>query len=270
MLIIFFIGHEWLENILDIKVSLAIIIMSMISIFFGGFYQACYYWLVRQQCYQILSKSRIAGAVSLAFVSSIFGFLGFGAEGLIVGMVAGQAANLLFIYKHRSSFGSHIKWFGWKKVFESAKLHFDNPRFLILSGILNRFSSQSQILLLSNFFGASVGGALGLYQKAISLPVQLIGNSISVVFKQHASVEFNDNGECLKLFYSTAVKLFFLGITPFVLLLTIAPIMFEIVFGSQWRIAGEFAQILCCNFFIGFIVSPLTSLFFIAKKQNNC
>ena len=263
-----FIGREWLEVVLDIKVSLAMVCRAGLSIFFGGLYQASYYWLNRQQHYHILTKSRIAGAIVLALVSSSLGFLGFGAEGLIAGMVLGQGVSLLSIYIYNRAFSNSVKWTGWKKVIDSAKHHSDYPRFLIPSSILDRFSSQSHILLLSYFFGVSVAGALGLYQRVVGLPVRLIGKSIADVFKQHASVDLNNKGECLQLFYSTAIKLFLLGIVPFVLLLTVAPIMFEIFFGSEWRIAGQYAQTLSWMFFFGFVVSPLSSLFFIAQKQK--
>jgi O-antigen/teichoic acid export membrane protein len=262
------VGREWVESALNINVSFLIIYMAGFSIFLGGIYQASYYWLNRQQYYHILTRSRVVGALILAIVSTLFGFLGFGAEGLIAGMILGQVANLLSIYiSVKSNRGNHIRP-AWSKIITSAKQNLDYPRFLIPSSALDRFSSHSHILLLSYFFGTSVTGALGLYQRVVALPIRLIGNSIADVFKQHASVELNEKGECLELFYSTAFKLFLLGIIPFVLLLTVSPIMFEVVFGPEWRIAGEYAQTLSWMFFFGFVVSPLSSLFFIARKQK--
>jgi len=93
------IGREWVESVLSIKVSLLMLYMAGFSIFLGGIYQASYYWLTRQQHYHILTKSRVVGAVVLAFTSSIMGFLGFGAEGLIAGMILGQGGEFV-IYLH--------------------------------------------------------------------------------------------------------------------------------------------------------------------------
>jgi O-antigen/teichoic acid export membrane protein len=268
ILMLVFISHDFIESILSIQVSLSMIFMAGVSIFFTGINLAFHYWLTRQQQYYILSKSRVLGAIVLAFTSSILGFIEFGAEGLIIGMIFGQCVKFLYIIIKSRALNLDFPWPGWQKVFTAAKKNLEYPLYLVPSGILNRFSSQSHILLLSSFFGVSAAGSLGMYQRVIGIPIGLLGRSILDVFRQHASVELNDNGECLTLFYSTVIKLFLLGLTPFVLLLTMAPTMFEFVFGPEWKVAGEYAQILSWIFIFGFVVSPVSSLFLLARKQK--
>ena len=47
-----------------------------------------------------------------------------------------------------------------------------------------------------------------------------------------------------------------------------APILFEILFGSEWRDAGIFAKYLLMMFFLQFSISPLSYTLYIAGKQN--
>ena len=55
---------------------------------------------------------------------------------------------------------------------------------------------------------------------------------------------------------------------PFTILGIFAPEIFAFVFGENWKVAGEFAQIMTPMFFLNFIVNPLSYTFFIAQKQK--
>ena len=59
-----------------------------------------------------------------------------------------------------------------------------------------------------------------------------------------------------------------MGMVPFTVLGVCAPEIFVFVFGENWRVAGEFAQIMTPMFFLNFIVNPLSYTFFIAQKQK--
>ena len=55
---------------------------------------------------------------------------------------------------------------------------------------------------------------------------------------------------------------------PFTILLLFSPLLFEFIFGKEWRIAGEYAQIMTPMFFLQFFVSPLSNMFYVAEKQK--
>ena len=59
-----------------------------------------------------------------------------------------------------------------------------------------------------------------------------------------------------------------ISLLPFGLFALIAPDLFEIVFGKNWRTAGEYAQILTPMFLLRFISNPLSNMFLIAEKQK--
>jgi len=45
--------------------------------------------------------------------------------------------------------------------------------------------------------------------------------------------------------------------------------LFALVFGEEWRVAGNYAQVLIPMMFVKFISSPLSSMLFIGNKQIN-
>jgi O-antigen/teichoic acid export membrane protein len=59
-----------------------------------------------------------------------------------------------------------------------------------------------------------------------------------------------------------------LAIIPFLVVFIFSPFLFSFIFGAEWRIAGEYAQIMTVMFFLSFIVSPLSNMFIIAEKQK--
>lgn len=263
-----FFGGAIFERALNIKVTSSIVALAATALFASGASQGAYYWLNRNKRYTQLSASRIFGALIMAGVSCSLGYMGIGAEGLLYGLVAGQVANLAVLFLSIIRYDRSRGGAQWRQIKYQALKHIDYPKYLIPSSILDRFSSQSHIILLSSFFGASVSGALGLYQRVVSLPNRLVGSAIADVFKQRAGVALNEYGECRLLFRKAALRLLLLGLPPFLVLVFTGPFLFALVFGEEWRLGGEYAQILSWMFLFGFVVSPLSSLFFVGRKQR--
>ena len=55
---------------------------------------------------------------------------------------------------------------------------------------------------------------------------------------------------------------------PFIIFYIYAPEIFILIFGKEWKTAGEYAQLLAPMFCLRFITSPLSSMFLIAEKQR--
>ena len=62
--------------------------------------------------------------------------------------------------------------------------------------------------------------------------------------------------------------LILLGIGPSIVLFFFSPTLFAWIFGDAWREAGIVAQILAPLYFLNFIASPLSYVFFVAGKQK--
>jgi O-antigen/teichoic acid export membrane protein len=231
-----------------------------------GIYQALYYWFNRTKKYTILARNRVYGVIVFISVSLLIGYhLDLGGLGLILGTIGAVITNVVLLFlKNDHAF----KKPSLTEIIKISQRFINYPKFLIPSVFFERIGQQLHILLISNLFGATALGSIGLYNKVITMPTNTIGNSIKDVFRQQASKDLNDNSECISLFNKTFRVLFFMGVVPFLLLLLYAPILFNFLFGEQWEQAGEFAQILSFLFFIQFIVSPLSTLIIIAEKQK--
>jgi O-antigen/teichoic acid export membrane protein len=122
--------------------------------------------------------------------------------------------------------------------------------------------------LLTGLFSASTAGFYMLTQRVLNAPISLVASAIGDVFRQEASRQYAEKKECRAVYLSTLKKLVLLSFFPFISLFFIAEHLFAIVFGEEWRIAGEYAAILAPMYFFRFIASPLSSMFMIAEVQK--
>ena len=66
----------------------------------------------------------------------------------------------------------------------------------------------------------------------------------------------------------TLKRLFWLSLPIFIILAISAPFFFKLIFGNDWVIAGEMAQIIAIMMIFDFSALPFNSLFYIHNKQK--
>lgn len=242
-------------------------LLAALSVLALGINLGLYYWFNRNKRYPVLARNRIYGSIIAAGFGIGAGVFGLGAIGLVTGSVVAQVlVALLLVWP--SDFRAYPRPETFK-LRELAWRYRDYPKYLLASGILDRFSGQAHILLLVFLQGgAATAGFIGLYERVVSVPQRVLSLSIGDVFKQQASTELTTQGECLALYKRTTRRLALTGLAPSLVLVVAGPWLFGWVFGADWRTAGELAQVLAAKFYLGFIVSPLSSLLFVGQAQR--
>ena len=245
------------------------LIFVPITILFMGIFQPLILWHNRVKQYQKISKSRVLRSGTLSIFSILIGLIGLKPGGLILGDLCGQGFGSIYLLKN--AFGKLKRYFkemNLKKIGKMAIRYQNFPKFLMISGLFEKSSAQIPILLLTNFFGGIMAGFFTLAQRVIIVPTGIISGSIGEVFRQEASNLFVREGNCKSLFINTLRKLVAISFVPFLISFFIMVDLFEVLFGSDWRIAGEFSKIMIPMFFLQFITSPLSSMFIVAEKQK--
>ena len=140
--------------------------------------------------------------------------------------------------------------------------------FCLPADCLNGAAQQAPNVLLNIFFGPMVAGSFSLTHRVLSMPLVLLSQSIAGVFRERASFQYNSRGECRDIFSKTFKSLLLLSLIPFPVLFLVAPWLFSVVFGDQWRTAGEYARLLAPLFLVRFVSSPLNYVFYLREKQH--
>lgn len=231
-----------------------------------GLYQSLNYWSNRKAQYKRLAISRTVQSGSTALAQLGSGIAGSGVVGLVGGQITGQAlatgALARMIWREDRVLINTLRP---QRSLALAKKYSDFPKFMILGQLANISSGYMPIFLLAIFYGSAIAGFYSLAQRVIMLPMALIGGAIGDVYRENAAITYKIKGDCYDIFLKTVA---YLAVISFVAVLPIifaGPEIFSLIFGENWREAGEMASILAIMIFFQGISSPISQTIFLAR-----
>jgi O-antigen/teichoic acid export membrane protein len=240
-----------------------------VAVFLNGIYSNLKYWSNRHKLYFLMAHRQVLQSGGTSAVQFGLGLLRAGAGGLVIGSVAGQALATgmmaSMVRRHCPQFWRGIDR---RKMLALAKRYRSCPQYLVPAHTLGAVSVQLPTIFINAAFGLAASGFFMLAERVIGMPLALVSGSIGDVFRQEINEAFLAGKRCRKIFISTFKKLVAVATPPFLVLLFFAPSLFSLVFGTKWRVAGEYAQLMCPMFYLRFISNPLSLVAIIAQKNR--
>jgi len=143
------------------------------------------------------------------------------------------------------------------------------PLHLLPGNLINKYTSDLPIYLLTAYFNSSIVGAFVLANSIMLIPLNVIGNSMSSVFLQKSNELYIKNPRELSKFTSNLNrKMVALGVVVFGFLFGFGDIAFCLVFGKKWLLAGQIAIVLSICFVMKLIAGPLAVIFKSVGKEQ--
>lgn len=230
-----------------------------VSILLVGTYNTINYWFNRHQRYVGMSKNRVVQSTSISGIQAIAGLLKAGTAGLIIGNLIGQLITTVMMLR---VFLAHVSaqptaGTGTAQLKALAHRYRNHPYHLMPSHWIGSAAMQMPVFIISSTFGAATVGFFALANRMVTMPSSIIANAIGDVYRQQASIAYQEQGEFKQLFLSTLLKTIGLSVIPFGVLYWVAPDFFAMVFGEPWRVAGEYARLVIIAAFFQFIFTPV-------------
>lgn len=230
----------------------------------------CY--AIRNKLFKDIAISTFSKALTLFFLQVVFGVLGGGAGGLILGVIislfVGNRQLLKIFVKDKQKNECLNLDFSFREYKNEMKTYIDFPKYSTFSALLNTISLQLPILFFSMFFSTTITGFFSLTYRVINLPMTLLGNAIGDVYIQKASEVKNDQKKLSELTWTLYKTLLMLGVIPAFTLWYFGEELFVIVFGEEWRMSGGFASVLSFWILGVFICSPISKVLIINEQQR--
>lgn len=240
-----------------------------IGILLTGTYQVLNYWVNRQKGFRPLALSRVSQSGSNAGVSVGAGWLEFGVGGLVFGGLFGRfSACLMLLRRFLIDLKSMNLSVSRELIWQQLKDHRKFPLYDVPTVLTNLTANQAPNILLSTLFGPAFSGFYYLTQRILQVPITLISTSVLDVFKEEAARNYRKQGEAKQVYLKTLKSLSLMAIIPSILLFIFAVPLFRFVFGDEWSVAGEFAQILIPALAFRFVANPLSFMLYIAEFQR--
>ncbi len=229
-----------------------------IGVFLGGGCQIASYWAVRRRDYSVIAKTRFQQGVATSFFQLFFGFFSISTSGLILGQVFGQGVGLYRLVKNvlraRSRMLAPISLL---RLTWALKRYRRFPLVDIWAALLNSISALAPVLLFSSFFSVSLAGYYALSTRILSIPMSLLGASISQVFLGKIS-EHKRLGTLNDLVLNTQYGLSVIVFVPMAVFAGLSRFIVEFAFGPQWVGVGPVAAWSSLWVAIQFVYVPLS------------
>ena len=235
-----------------------------VGVLFSGAYTVLNYWSVRTKRYSILARTKLTQA--LATLAIQLGTFKFGGIGLLLGQVAGQSVGTGSLARPALAMSAfkHVSWDGVKMA---AVRYRKFPIFSTWEGLSNTAGIQLPPIIFAALFSPFAAGLYALAHRVLQLPMSLVGAAIGQVFFANAA-EAHRVGKLGVLVEQLHGKLAHIGFPPALLLMLLGPDLFALVFGENWRQAGDFARWMAPWLYLVFVSSPLSTLFAVTEQQK--
>jgi len=230
----------------------------------AGVYRAIRYWALRRNAMAAIARTSISQLVGSNAMTLGFGVLYPRPLGLILGSIAGYSAGTWDLARRtqlipllRPDSASRVTS---GQLWMIAKKYRRLPLMSAPSALFNSLGIYLPGILLAPYFGADFAGQFFMGMRVISLPVGLIGGVLSQVFFGSCAAVARDRPQDLARFFNRVFVR--AAACSLVILLAglAAPWAFPVVFGKQWRPAGQIAVWLSLYCTVGLGVSALSSV----------
>ncbi len=224
-----------------------------------GIGTALSYFAIQREDFGNVARGQMINSATAAALGITLGYLGAGFGGLLMGWLAGSAVTATyFLFVYRSALRS--EFLGWTEAHRNlAKRYADFPLYNAPSSLINGITAQLPTFFLNYFFPGSVVGHFSVLTRVVETPLSVLSTPFSQVNLKKVAELANRGIDARPYILKASLALAAVVLLPAILLVSVAPDLFEFVFGSEWRQAGVYLQILMPAFAIRFIASTLST-----------
>lgn len=207
----------------------------------SGWLSLATHWAIRKKRYRAMSTTAVSTSVLGNGYKISGGLMGFGGSVLIVGTFIQQAFHLLVLaFQLRKEIPREC--YDPIEARAQAREHRSFPLYRMPQDGLNTLTVQLPSIILAALYSPAIIGFYLLAQRVLQAPTSVIRESVrSVMYQRFVEADHQN-----KDLYSICVKATLLmagAMLPFVVVMLIwGPLLFELIFGQEWQIAGYYAR----------------------------
>lgn len=228
-------------------------------------------WVMRAKDFAFFAKVGPSTTLGLRGLNLVLGLLNKGASwGLLVGdLVVRSAAAVWYVL--------HLRRFGLARLFQrgerapvvaTALAYRHYPLFNFPAQWLTELSLSLPVYALTALNDPTAVGRFTLAGSLLLMPLRLFGYSLSSVFIRKATDLQRDDPAALALFVQRMyVRFRFIGLLPFIGLMFFGDVIFRLVLGGEWTVAGAYCGVMGPFYLFRLLSEPVASIYN-AKRQE--
>ena len=230
-----------------------------VTMFFSVLMTISSQWTIRKRLFNLKAKSAILQAFIIGLMKAGLGLLNPSAVILIGTTSFGYLLQAILIgvgvrEKNKEDKPSKLSNYEATGLLKQYKdfAYYRTPQIF-----LNSVGQSLPILMLANLFTPAAVGFYVLARTVLFVPSNLIGTSVAEVFYPKF-VETIRNGESgKKLLVKACATLAAIGSLPYLVLIAFGPWLFALIFGADWKEAGEYSRWMSIWLFVVLVTRPI-------------
>lgn len=242
--------------------------MVPVGVLIASVYNALQYWASRKKRFALVTQTRMTRAVGGVGTQLGLGALTPSPFGLILGHmiygglgIVGLLRNLL--RNDRSLLASIDR----RNIQDQAHIYRRYPLYSVPEALFNTAGVQLPLIIIAAMVAGPEAGFLFLAMRVMGLPLGLIGSSVAQVFLAEAPAKLSD-GTLAAFTRQTMWTLFKTGAPVMLAVGAISPLVFPLVFGSDWARAGWLVAWMTPWFVMQFVASPVSMVIHVMGRQG--
>ena len=239
-----------------------------IGVMLAGAYSALQFWFVRKKEFASIARTRIAQSSACAGAQIGLGGLGLAPLGLLLGLMLNTGAGCVGLgYRLWRTDGKLLRALNWPQMRALFSTYQRFPKYSTLEALCNSASMQIPIIMIAALASGPEAGFLVLAMYAMQAPMALIGNAVAQVYMSRAPEEHRSErlGSFTVDVFGGLLKT---GVGPLLLAAILAPELFALVFGQEWRRAGVLVSWMAPWFVMQFLSTPVSMALHVTGHQR--
>jgi O-antigen/teichoic acid export membrane protein len=238
------------------------------GVWLAGSYAAMQFWSTRKKRFPTMARAQMMQAGSGLGAQLGLGWAGVGPVGLLLGhaLIAGAGGFNLALKAWRSD-RSAMRGVSRLGMTQALRQYRRFPQYSTCEALANNAAIQVPMILIAALAIGPEAGFVLLAMRALGTPVNLVGGAVGQVYLSRAAEEMRAGR--LPEFTKDVLKgLARVAIAPLVLIAVIAPPAFALVFGEEWRRAGELVMWMMPWFVLKLLSSPVSMVMHVKMMQR--
>ena len=218
----------------------------LLAMLFGGVVQILTLLATREKAFRASARGKVLQSLSFVGVSLGLGARGPVPGGLIFADLASRIGNAVYLalWARRAL---PLLWTpaGRRPIAALARRYREYPIYSVGGTAINVLGGTLTPILIYASFDASASGQFGLLERSIVIPLGLIVVSVAQVFSAQFSAELRGDPEAAAARFRRLLGFMIgLGAALALVLAAAGPMLFATLFGEEWRLAGQLAQLM--------------------------
>ncbi len=143
------------------------------------------------------------------------------------------------------------------------------PTFVMPGVIIAMLVNVLPALVLPSLYGEEFAGQFALANRSVLMPLMVISQAVTQIYVSDASKYLRNQDPSLRsLIRTTAIQMGLLGLVLSVGAALTGPLLFPLVFGAEWAVAGHIVPLLALSAFAQFVGGPVNQVLVLLVKES--